>query len=246
MSLPPSLPERFRAHLTRARLFRTSGTALVAVSGGGDSVALLDLLHGVAPDLGLALVVAHADHGIQSGSRLVGWAVRELAAQYGLPFELSELGLGPDATETVARRARYAWLREVQHGLGAAYLVTAHHQDDQIETVVLRALRGSAPAGLAGIARSGRDGLVRPLLPFTHRELLAHVAAATPPPIGAPGTARWNSFPSLGFRSRPPVLPLPEARCAAMMTHWPSRCSARRRGERAGGWCSDPCGRVAC
>jgi tRNA(Ile)-lysidine synthase len=177
MSLLPSLPERFRVHLTRARLFRTSGTALVAVSGGGDSVALLDLLHGVAPDLGLTLVVAHADHGIQSGSRLVGSAVRELAAHYGLPFELSELGLGPDATETVARRARYAWLREVQHGLGAAYLVTAHHQDDQIETVVLRALRGSAPAGLAGIARSGRDGLVRPLLPFTHRELLAHVAA---------------------------------------------------------------------
>ncbi len=103
--------------------------------------------------------------------------VRELASRYGLPFELGELHLGPDTTETAARRARYAWLRELQHRLGARYLVTAHHQDDQIETVVLRALRGSAPAGLAGIARSGRDGLVRPLLPFTHHELVAHVAA---------------------------------------------------------------------
>ena len=177
---PPStasLPERFRAHLARARLFRTPGSALVAVSGGGDSVALLDLLHGVASELGLTLVVAHVDHGIQPGSRLVGSAVRELAAKYGLPFELGELSLGPDATETTARRARYAWLREVQHRSGAAYLVTAHHQDDQIETVVLRALRGSAPAGLAGIARKGRDGLVRPLLPFTHRELMDHIAA---------------------------------------------------------------------
>jgi tRNA(Ile)-lysidine synthase len=175
--LTGSLPERFRAQLERARLFRTPGTAVVAVSGGADSVALFDLLHGVAKELGLSLVVAHADHGIQMESGKVGRMVRDLAARYGLPFELGELHLGPDATETVARRARYAWLREVQHRLGAAYLVTAHHQDDQIETVVLRALRGSAPAGLAGIARSGRDGLVRPLLPFTHRELVTHVAA---------------------------------------------------------------------
>jgi len=177
MARAPSLPERFRAHLARARLFRAPGTALAAVSGGADSVALLDLLHGVAPELGLTLIVAHVDHGIQTAGRAVGRTVGELAKQYGLPFETVELNLGPETTETVARRARYTWLREVQHRLGASYLVTAHHQDDQIETVVLRALRGSAPAGLAGIARSGRDGLVRPLLPFTHRELAGHVAA---------------------------------------------------------------------
>ncbi len=177
MSQTSSLPDRFHAHVTRARLFRAPGTALVAVSGGADSVALLDLLHGIAPDLGLTLVVAHVDHGIQTAGRAVGRTVGKLAEKYGWPFETVELHLGPDTTETVARRARYAWLREVQHRLGAAYLVTAHHQDDQIETVVLRALRGSAPAGLAGIARRGREGLVRPLLPFTHRELVAHIAA---------------------------------------------------------------------
>jgi tRNA(Ile)-lysidine synthase len=177
MSLTVSLSERFRAHLTRARLFRTPGTALVAVSGGADSVALLDLLQGVASERGLTLVVAHVDHGIQTGSGAVGQTVKTLAQRYGAPFELGELSLGPGATETTARRARYAWLREIQHRLRAEYLVTAHHHDDQIETVVLRALRGSAPAGLAGIARSGRDGLLRPLLPFTHDELVAHVAA---------------------------------------------------------------------
>jgi len=177
MDLTASLPERFRAHLAHARLFRTPGSALIAVSGGADSIALLDLLHGVAPELGVTLVVAHVDHGIQMAGRAVGRTVGKLAEQYGLPFETVELHLGPDATETEARRARYAWLREVQHRLGAAYLVTAHHRDDQVETVVLRALRGSAPAGLAGIARRGRDGLVRPLLPFTHEELVAHAAA---------------------------------------------------------------------
>jgi tRNA(Ile)-lysidine synthase len=174
---PPPLAERFRAHLHRARLFRTRGTAVVAVSGGPDSVALLDLLHGLSGALGLTLVVAHADHGIQMDSGNVGTMVRDLAAKYGLPFELGELRLGPHATETAARRARYAWLRELQQRREAAYLVTAHHRDDQIETVLLRVLRGSAPAGLAGIAARGRGGLVRPLLPFTHRELADHTRA---------------------------------------------------------------------
>jgi len=158
-------------------LFPKAGTAIVAVSGGTDSVALLDLLHDLAPELGLTLVVAHADHGIQSDSRTVGQSVSALAAKYGLPFELGELHLGPDATETTARRARYAWLAEVRRRRGARYLVTAHHRDDQVETILLRVLRGSAPAGLAGIAARGRGGLVRPLLPFSRAELVAHVAA---------------------------------------------------------------------
>lgn len=172
-----ALPARFRDHLARTRLLGEPGTAVVAVSGGADSVALLDLLQPLAAELGLALVVAHADHGIQADSRLVGQAVGALAERYGLRFELGELHLGPAATETVARGARYAWLAEVRRRHAARYLVTAHHRDDQIETIVLRLLRGSAPAGLAGIPARGRGGLVRPLLPFTKRELAAHVAA---------------------------------------------------------------------
>jgi tRNA(Ile)-lysidine synthase len=170
-------PERFRAHLRTARLFTRPGPVVVAVSGGADSVALLDLLYGVAPELGLSLVVAHADHGIQSDSRTVGQSVGALATKYGLPFELGELHLGPDATETAARRARYAWLTDVRRRHRARYLVTAHHRDDQVETILLRVLRGSAPAGLAGMAARARGGLVRPLLPFTRAELQAHVAA---------------------------------------------------------------------
>src|SRR6266702_7721560 len=171
MTTAVSLPVRALAHIRAARLFREPGEALVAVSGGADSVALLDLLHGMATELGLSLVVAHVDHGIQSDSWTVGRSVKTLAEKYGLPFESAELHLGPDTTETEARRARYAWLREVQNRRGAKYLVTAHHEDDQVETILLRALRGSAPAGLAGIAARARGGLVRPLLPFTRAEL---------------------------------------------------------------------------
>ncbi len=168
------LPARVLAHIRQARLFREPGEALVAVSGGGDSVALLDLLNSSANELGLSIVVAHADHGIQSDSQTVRQSVAALAQKYRLPFEVTELHLGPEASETEARRARYGWLRELQQRRGAKYLVTAHHQDDQVETILLRALRGSAPAGLAGIAARGRGGLVRPLLPFTRRELVAY------------------------------------------------------------------------
>jgi len=177
MSTVASLPARLLAHIRENRLFREPGEALVAVSGGADSVALIDLLSGIAAALGLRLVVAHADHGIQTDSRVVGLAVRRLAENYKLPFELGELHLGAAATETEARRARYEWLREVQRRRGAKYVVTAHHEDDQVETIVLRALRGSAPAGFAGIASRGRDGLVRPLLGFTRRELLDYALA---------------------------------------------------------------------
>jgi tRNA(Ile)-lysidine synthase len=181
MSIDQSLPQRFLAHLEQTRLFREPGEAIVAVSGGPDSVALLDLLAGVASKFGLALVVAHVDHGIASDSRTVGRTVEKLAEQRGLPFETVELNLGPKTTETEARRARYAWLREVQERRGAKYLVTAHHQDDQIETVLLRTLRGSAPAGLAGMGTRARGGLVRPLLPFTRDELVAYAAARALP-----------------------------------------------------------------
>src|SRR6266446_6377199 len=171
-----SLLSHLRTHLARTRLLGEPGVALVAVSGGADSVALLDLLHALAPELGLSLIVAHVDHGIRPDSGTVARAVGELAERYELAFEVGELSLGPDATETVARRARYAWLGEVQRRHGARYLVTAHHRDDQVETILLRLLKGSAPAGLAGIPARGRGGLVRPLLRFAKARLVAHVA----------------------------------------------------------------------
>lgn len=180
-----SLVERFGRHVRRARLFgprrgaaaaSDPATALVAVSGGPDSVALLDLLHRLAPELRLRLVVTHVDHGIRSDSAATAAAVGALARRYLLPVDVGVLGLGPAAGETAARRARYAWLREAMARHGARYLVTAHHRDDQVETILIRLLRGSAPAGLAGMPARGRGGLVRPLLPFARADLAAHVA----------------------------------------------------------------------
>ena len=171
----PTLAARFQEHLDRRRLLTGPATALVAVSGGADSVALLDLLAGIAAQRRLQLIVAHADHGIQPDSPRVATLVAALAARYACCCEIGRLELGGEAGETAARSARYAWLEATRKRLDADWIVTAHHQDDQVETVLLRALRGSAPAGLAGMASRSRNGVVRPLLGFTHGELVAHV-----------------------------------------------------------------------
>ena len=167
----PDLDSRLLAHVRETGLFPRPGLALLAVSGGEDSVALLDLFSALDADLGLGLALAHVDHGITPGSEDVAEQVLALAVRYEVRGHLVSLALGPDASETGARRERYRALREIQQRLVADYLVTAHHADDQMETVLYRLLRGSAPAGLAGIPARGPQGLVRPLLPFRRTEL---------------------------------------------------------------------------
>jgi tRNA(Ile)-lysidine synthase len=169
----PDLDERLRQHLRETGLFPHPGRALLAVSGGPDSVALLDLFTVVAPAVDLELLVAHVDHGIAPESEAVARQVAQLAGRYGVPQRQVRLELGPDASETRARRARYGALRELQREADCRYLVTAHHADDQAETVLYRLLRGTGMAGLAGIPARGPRGLVRPLLPFRRSELEA-------------------------------------------------------------------------
>jgi tRNA(Ile)-lysidine synthase len=162
----------FRAHLPTLAL--PEGRALVAVSGGPDSVALLDLLLRTTDQHRLELVVAHVDHGIHPDSGRVAAAVEAYASERGVPFESGSLHLGSRTGETEARLARYAWLGWARAQLGASVVFTAHHADDQVETVLMRLLAGSGPAGLGGMRAVSR-GLVRPLLPFRRRVLLQYV-----------------------------------------------------------------------
>ncbi len=161
---------RFRAELDSLGL--VPGRALVAVSGGPDSVALLDLLVRSGP--GWDLVVAHVDHGIHPDSAAVAARVEALAARCKLSCQVIRLHLGIDATETRAREQRYAALEAVRVQVGAPVIMTGHHADDQAETVLLRVLLGTGPAGLAAMA-SRQGAIVRPLLSFRRAELAQYV-----------------------------------------------------------------------
>lgn len=167
-----SLTERFDRELAALEL--SAGPAVIAVSGGPDSIALLGLLRGSLPARKLELHVAHADHGIHPESARVAERVVELAKRWSLPVHVGRLALGPAASETLARRARYQWLNRLARELDSRLIFTGHQLDDQVETILMRILKGSGPAGLAGIA-SRRGNLIRPLLPFRRGELAAFV-----------------------------------------------------------------------
>jgi tRNA(Ile)-lysidine synthase len=168
-----TLEQRFRVELDRLGL--EPGKTLVAVSGGPDSLALLDLLVRTADVHSLDLAVAHVDHGIDPASGAVAERVRLVADACHLPFLDRSLELGPEASETNARAARYEALEEIRLEAEARYVLLGHHQDDQVETVLMRVLRGTGPAGLAAMAPR-QDTLVRPLLSFRREELAQYCA----------------------------------------------------------------------
>lgn len=148
------------------------GRYVVAVSGGVDSVVLLDVLS-KQPDL--SLVVAHFDHGIRGDSAEARKFVASLATNYGLVFEYGEGRLGSGASEATAREARYSFLQKVKEKHNAKAIITAHHQDDLIETAILNMLRGTGRKGLTSL--SSREDILRPLLAFSKQELTEYAKA---------------------------------------------------------------------
>ncbi len=151
----------------------------MAVSGGVDSVALLHILTQVGMDSRLRgndkagkyqFTVAHFDHGIREDSAEDRRLVQALAREYGLPFAHHQGKLGPQASEAQAREARYRFLHRVRQASGAGAVITAHHQDDVLETVILNLLRGTGRRGLSSLKST--DVVKRPLLHVPKKELL--------------------------------------------------------------------------
>ncbi|HEX6903618.1 MAG TPA: tRNA lysidine(34) synthetase TilS [Thermoanaerobaculia bacterium] len=162
---------------------------VVAFSGGPDSTALLWGMSRLAPSLGLRLTAAHLDHAMDPGSAGRAAAAARLAAALGVPVVVERrevlAGRAPEGAEAAGRRARYDFLERVRRDLGARYILTAHHRDDQAETVLLRLLFGSGLEGLAGI-RPRHGAVARPLLTASRDELRAAVAAAGLAPVEDP------------------------------------------------------------
>lgn len=158
---------------------RDGSALLVAVSGGVDSVVLLHLLRRVASTRNLALQVAHLDHRIRAGSEADADFVRDLCRDWVLPchtgrFDVPALAAAQGVSlEMAARQARRAFLQSTAEQLGCERIVLAHHRDDQLETFLLRLVRGSGLSGLAAMEKL-QGPWWRPLLEIGQKEILAY------------------------------------------------------------------------
>ena len=175
--------ERVEAFCQQNKLFDRGDAIVIACSGGPDSLALADILLQLRQKWELQLCIAHFEHGIRGEASQADAAfVKSFAAEREVPFRMEE-GDAPAyarerglSLETAARDMRYAFLRRVSSELGGACIATAHHADDQAETVLMHIIRGSGMDGLAGL-RPARAGLIRPLLAVTRREIEAYCKA---------------------------------------------------------------------
>jgi tRNA(Ile)-lysidine synthetase-like protein len=147
------------------------GKYVIAVSGGVDSIVLLDLLN---QNKKLELVIAHYDHGIRKDSTNDRMFVEETAKQYGLEFHHAEGKLGANASESLARTRRYEFLDGVKKETKSSSIITAHHQDDLIETAIINLLRGTNRRGLSSIY--SKD-ILRPLLAHPKEDLVVYAKA---------------------------------------------------------------------
>lgn len=137
---------------------------LIAVSGGVDSVVLLEMLAKKHENI----LVAHFDHGIREDSKEDAIFVRQLAVKYGVKFFTKREELGANASEEKARRARYKFLRELSEKQNAT-IVTAHHLDDVVETIIINMVRGT---GWRGLAVLNAEDIYRPLINFEKQEII--------------------------------------------------------------------------
>ena len=154
---------------------------LAAVSGGGDSVALLHLLSRLAPRRGLRIVAAHLDHALRRGSTGDRRFVERLCHELDIPciaerHPVVEQRRRDESVEEAARRVRRDFLLEVAARTGCDRIATGHTLDDQAETVLMRLVRGAGATGLLGMSPDGSPPFVRPLLGLERQALRAWLA----------------------------------------------------------------------
>jgi len=180
------LTQQIGDYVAREALLEPKQRLVVGVSGGADSLCLMDSLH----RLGYRLVVAHFDHRLRPESSAEAETVRKLAASYGLPVEIGSMDPPRErgSSEQLARIERYRFLARVATRRRIRTLAVGHTADDQVETVLMHLLRGAGPPGLRGmLPRTRLDAwmgnpkapgltVIRPLLELRRAQTAAHCA----------------------------------------------------------------------
>ncbi len=173
--------EKIQDFISEKGLFEPGELIIGAISGGVDSMVMMDALCELSPSIGFRLLIAHFDHGLRGPeSALDAELVRAEAAKRGLPFFLGKGDVESfmenerHGLEEAARIMRYRFLFELKKCEKAHRIATAHHQDDQVETIIMRIMRGTGVKGLSGIRSTDPRGLTRPLLCLDKNEILEY------------------------------------------------------------------------
>lgn len=167
------------------------GKYVIAVSGGVDSVVLLDYLtkkylakinktefsrnikgnhKALSNSKDYNFIVAHFDHGIRTDSLNDRLFVQKLTKKYDLVFVYQNGNLGTQASEELARDSRYRFLRKILKDFGGFAIITAHQQDDVIETLIFNTMRGTGRLGISSL--NNQPPLIRPMLNVSKKEII--------------------------------------------------------------------------
>jgi tRNA(Ile)-lysidine synthase len=157
-------------------LWQKGDAFIVGVSGGADSLCLLDVLYLLSQKHDFALHIAHVNYHLRGGASDLDEAlVREAAERYHLPCSvLSKRQRSKTVSEEKLRDIRYAFFEKLRRETGARSIVIAHNQDDQAETLLLRLLRGAGLAGLAAM-RPKNDAIIRPLIEMSRADIINYL-----------------------------------------------------------------------
>ncbi len=166
--------------IRRYGMIHPGDVILMAVSGGRDSMALVRVLTEISPRFSMRLVVGHVDHGLRSESEseaefVCGQCEKSKIPFHGICLDTQVLREDPGGIEHAARRERYKCFRKMAKEAGANKIATGHHLNDQAETVLYRALRGSGSKGLSAI-RPVAGQIIRPLLHASRKMIDAYCA----------------------------------------------------------------------
>ena len=169
-----TLFSEFKNNIISKDLISDEDRILIAVSGGVDSMVLLDMLSRLRKDNKLQLSAIHVQHHLRSDAEEDAFLVKSFCEENEINFHRvdlnPELKLKNQSIEAWARTERYSHFNELKEKIGADIIMTAHHGDDQVETILMHISEGSGLDGLRGI-REKIKNTIRPLLPFSKIEI---------------------------------------------------------------------------
>lgn len=172
--------EKIKKNIKKNELFKNGDKIIIGVSGGPDSVALLHAMKKIAGEMQLLIIAAHLNHGLREEADDEQEYVRMICNEWKIPFyarkvEIKKLAREEKRSlEDMGRKVRYEYFNDLLIKTGADSVVTAHHQGDVAETVLLHLLRGAGIKGLRGIMPKNNK-IIRPLLFVSKKEILSYL-----------------------------------------------------------------------